>query len=885
MKAVLRVGLYALAGLVSLFLIASLAREMTMVSAIGRTGDIWTFFEITDSTSTVAEVDSTDFLSPPYPSAGDTLVSINGVPVSTETYFGFFNTSTEPGNEYVLRFKRPENLLGKISSPLLDVVPMSESIRAPLLGILRMEQTYTTVVRTRSIPSALLAQLLLMMLLRLLLAAAYLAVPLWAFFRRPDSRGMRILLLFCMAIVLEMVVYKGFISEHYASFDIPMHGVLAKTLGLLGLFYPAFWLNLQLVFPSPRRVMAKAPVPATLVCYLPQLAMILMQILGRPHVLGERFFPIAATVQVVLGLGLLTQRFLGSPSTLEKRQSRLVLWGAAPALLLHFLIVWLGMGRDSLLGGLSVVQRLAVSNLDFLVLLLIPLSLAYAFGRYRLMEVEGKLKRGTAFVAASALLLIAFIAALFGVGRLLLDYFGIESRTPTFVIGLGLALGFVPAQRKLRSFMQQAFYPERRRLRALLQEFLESAPSIGDRSAFWKSLEARLEDGLGCTGAYPLLLDEPGGRLLLEGETPTPFEPGSGLGAMMRAARQPLMVDEVLASGITEVPPEEEAWLRRNGIAVMLPLGYGDRMLGLLCLGRKPSQEDYEPVDLAMIRSLAPQIALAGENLRLIEDKLNRRRMEEQLRFARRIQESLLPTTLPDTGRVELAASSRSCLEVAGDYYDVLSLEDGRIAIAIGDVAGKGAGAALLMANLQASLRTAMSVGGRLDSIISTMNRQLHESTPSEMFASFFVGILDPDECVMEYVNAGHNPPVLISPGGDRTELDTGGLLLGVSRQSEYSVGQVELDSGSLLLMFTDGITEAFDENGDEFGLERLLRTVEGHREHPLEELVRSIESQVDEFRRGAPVMDDQTLVLARTSAASPGGSKPGRAAPESWRS
>ena len=428
-----------------------------------------------------------------------------------------------------------------------------------------------------------------------------------------------------------------------------------------------------------------------------------------------------------------------------------------------------------------------------------------------------------------------------------------------------------------------AFYPERKRLRTLLQQFLQTAPSLGERGAFWASLESMLEEGLDSSGAYPIVLSDKTMELLLEGDTPTPFDHDCSLLEHVRGHEYPVMVDELVASGVVSLSPGEMDWLRLRDVAVILPLPYGEKLFGFICIGRKSGGEDYEPEELRILSSLAPQIALSGENLELIEDQLNRRRMEEQLAFARHIQESLLPGELPSSDKLELAASSRSCLEVAGDYYDVFPLPDGRTVTAIGDVAGKGAGAALLMANLQASLRTAISVGGELVEALSTMNRQLYDSTPSDMFASLFVGLLDPDSCELEYVNAGHNPPLLFTPGGECRSLETGGLILGVTRNAIYRSGSEHVSEGDLLLMFTDGITEAMDEAGAEFGLDRLQWLVRSNPGLPADDLIRAIEQEVDSFRSGAPVRDDQTLVVARANGFRPVAGRPDaqRAGPE----
>lgn len=201
------------------------------------------------------------------------------------------------------------------------------------------------------------------------------------------------------------------------------------------------------------------------------------------------------------------------------------------------------------------------------------------------------------------------------------------------------------------------------------------------------------------------------------------------------------------------------------------------------------------------------------------------------------------------------------------DYYDIIPLEDGRIILSIGDVSGKGVGAALLTANLQASLRTARGMGASLAESAARIKKLVFENTPSDMFITFFMMCIDPAEKHMRYVNAGHNPPFLLENDGHERNLTKGGLLFGVVENALYEEGEVLLQNGNIILVYTDGVSEAMDSNGEEFGEKQIARIVARNRELPLDELLALIEKEVSIFHGSSSYADDFTLLAARIDA------------------
>lgn len=703
--------------------------------------------------------------------------------------------------------------------------------------------------------------------LRLLTALAFVGVGLRAAIKRPDSPGVRALLLYSLSMAAFMTVNVQMLNNSYAGFEFVGRRTLTVVLNVFGLAFSAFWLHLLLLFPRPPRRFGGRHWPVYLICYLPVL---LLQVAARwlPGAQQVVAYAVFATMglQVLGGLIRLDWCVRHADNPLERRQGRIVLMGSG---LGQVLLIGLILALNLLRGwteNWSESLTLWTINLVFLAVLLGPLSTAWAFGRYRLLEVEVRLRRGTRVALYSGALMGALALGAWGGALGLIALLGIEGRDSSLALGTVLALAVLPVHLWLMKRLQGRLFPERARLRTMVSDFFERMISMPDRAALWSQLDERLRRELETTAVLPVLAGEGESHCLLDGK-PTPFRADGPLVALLAGLASPLPLDELLASGRVALDAAQEAWLRERGVALLLPLRAGRATVGFLALGGRVDGEDYGAEELQALGLLAGQVALAAENLRLLEENLQKRRLDEQLAMARQIQQRFLPSDLPPTPGLDVVARSLFCLEVAGDYYDVIPLADGRTALAIGDVSGKGAGAAMLMANLQASLRTALRVGGELEETVAGINQLICGNTGDEQFITFFVGIHDAASGRFEYVNAGHNPPLLVRANGEVVELQEGGLLLGVLADSSYRMGVVELESDDLLLLYTDGVSEALDSEEEEFGEGRLLELVQRHAGRRPEELLELIEREVARFQGREGFADDFTLLLGRVLA------------------
>ena len=251
------------------------------------------------------------------------------------------------------------------------------------------------------------------------------------------------------------------------------------------------------------------------------------------------------------------------------------------------------------------------------------------------------------------------------------------------------------------------------------------------------------------------------------------------------------------------------------------------------------------------------------------EEAIARERLESELETARKIQERLLPHSMPDIPGFEIAGTSLPSQQVGGDYFDFLDMGEGHLGIAIADVSGKGIPAALLMANLQASLHAQVIKPREVGEVMVRINNLLVDSTDPNMFATFFYGILDRTRSVFTSTNAGHNPPMLLRSDGHIDRLGTGGLLIGFLTDQEYQQQSITLEPGDVLVLFTDGITEAVDSTldtmaGHLFDEDRLIEVIKANRTGTAREIQSAILAAISEFTGSSPQSDDITLVVIK---------------------
>jgi len=333
------------------------------------------------------------------------------------------------------------------------------------------------------------------------------------------------------------------------------------------------------------------------------------------------------------------------------------------------------------------------------------------------------------------------------------------------------------------------------------------------------------------------------------------------------------VIDEVVTNGKSVLTSDAQADPRFAGGTVMLqgvrsvlavPLGVGANVFGIIYADSPLSDARFTEDHLKVLTTLSSVAAIRVENARLTEEQMERERLEREQQVASEIQQRFLPAAAPHIEGYELQGISFPCYEIGGDYYDFIQREDGNMVVALGDVSGKGTAAALLMSSLHAAIHAQADTHDSIVSTIQAVNKYLTESIPPNRFVTLFYAELNPELGRLTFLNAGHNPPLIVHAGGTMEQLASGGLPLGIMADAEFREGRTQLLPGDVLVIYSDGVSEAVNPTGEEFGPTRLYEVVARNLDASASGIRDRIESALTKFCQGTPAADDITLVIVK---------------------
>ncbi len=319
-----------------------------------------------------------------------------------------------------------------------------------------------------------------------------------------------------------------------------------------------------------------------------------------------------------------------------------------------------------------------------------------------------------------------------------------------------------------------------------------------------------------------------------------------------------LVVPTVIHSDATE--PEWRAFYN-DSVQLIVPLRLQDEARGMLLLGPKMSQLPYAQEDMDFLSTLCNRVMISLENARLFQEAVEKERLEEEIAIARQIQQRLLPRTFPKLESMEIYGFNVPSRQVGGDYFDWIKIDDEKIALAIGDVSGKGVGASLLMSNLHAGLHTLVQSRVEMSAMISRLNELIYENTNYDKFITFFYAEVEIESRHVRYVNAGHNPPYIFHKDGSFETLDEGGLILGMMAGVAYEIGSAQLQPGDMLITFTDGVTEAKNLQQEMYEEENLEALIAQSLDKSVKDFAGLLLNELETFSQGMPQGDDITML------------------------
>jgi serine phosphatase RsbU (regulator of sigma subunit)/pSer/pThr/pTyr-binding forkhead associated (FHA) protein len=325
----------------------------------------------------------------------------------------------------------------------------------------------------------------------------------------------------------------------------------------------------------------------------------------------------------------------------------------------------------------------------------------------------------------------------------------------------------------------------------------------------------------------------------------------------------------VLTSDAQHDPRFASGTMVLQGIRSVLavPLGVSEKVFGIIYADSPMAEGRFTEDHLKLLTTLASVAAIRVENARLTEARFQQERLERELQLAMEIQQRFQPTASPQVPGYEFQGISFPCYEIGGDYYDFIQRDDGRLVIALGDVSGKGTAAALLMSSLHAAIHAQTGSHDTIVETISAVNKYLAENIPPNRFVTLFYAELDPASGAVSFLNAGHNPPLIVHAAGTVEQLASGGLPLGIKADADYREGRTHMQMGDVLVIYSDGVTEAASPSGEEFGPTRLYEVVSRNVDASAAGIRDRIESALTKFSQGTKAADDITLVIVKRQA------------------
>lgn len=534
-----------------------------------------------------------------------------------------------------------------------------------------------------------------------------------------------------------------------------------------------------------------------------------------------------------------------SPSSPEqiRNQAQLILWSALASFLPT--IVYNGLA--------AVGHTIPGGEFSYFVLVIFPVAVAYTIVRHQLFDIEVIIKKTLVYALVTAALLPTYLllAAVLGFALDRMAFVGVHATTLTHLIATAtVALLFAPLRDQTKRLVDRVFFRRGYDFKQILTEFADRTRETLDPGQVLRAFTSELEGAL-----YPSYM----GIFLKEGDGLALKE---ALGLDPDAAPPRAMDEEWLSSRVAQATAV--APVASEGGDLLMPLLLKDELVGAVVMGPRRSDLPYKSDDLELVNSLGQQLALWVKNAQLFDQVFEQERIKRELEIAAEVQMGILPRELPSVPGLALWGISRPALECGGDLYDVIQLDEHRIGILVGDVAGKGVPAALMMAITMSIFRTLAPQCETAAETLERLNELIYRHRPSsKLFVAVFYAIYDSRTRTLRCANAG-NPLPMIGSSGDSCRLEAKGMALGVMPTMRYEEILRTLASQETVMIYSDGLEDALDVSGEQFGEERLEAVFREACDLPPEALQQTVFQAIREFSRDASQFDDLTMVALR---------------------
>lgn len=693
---------------------------------------------------------------------------------------------------------------------------------------------------------------LLFLIVLPLVMTSYVIVGLWGIFKAPSFiTNLIALVCFAFAYFLYEINISAFSSP--ISEFLYFHEIKNILFILGSSLAPIFWILLFLHFPEENKFFSKHRKLFLLIISLIPLA-ILLWLAFYPDILTQTVKYLILTIYMFIyissGIWILDDGASKVSSVLKKRQYHLMKFGIKYGALFILAGMIPIVIRPFLFPGASDLIAIII-NYFFIFTqvcgLILPFTFLNSFFQNRILETESALKRSLLYIGASTALFLVYMFIVFYISTWMIIGFEVTDPSIIILFILIVSITFTPLNNKILKWLEIRLYPERTRYRESLHHIIKKMPEFIDTESLLSFIANWMENTMGIHPVYTIKTQN----------TDMLIDDKNGIYRDLKSGKI-IFWDE-----LNDLNTKKPAFID-NKISLSIPMIHQKELMGVLNIGKKENNQDFNGDDLEIFRDISEHTAIALKNIKLQADYLEKKRMEKELEVARSIQVHLLPKSIPKLNGLELDSLYIPCNEVAGDYFDIIPLEDKKTALVIADVSGKGMGAALLMSNLQASLRMALSLSVSLNDIFFKINDLICKNSLKSQFITFFTGLWDIEKKELIYINAGHNPPLLFRENGSIQSLSPSGTAMGIKPHQHYKTSSVRFFNNDILFIYSDGIEEYFNEDLDLYGIDNIKRVINNNKDKDPKEITEYLMKDLRDFAGKAPQKDDITFIVSK---------------------
>ncbi|PKK84670.1 MAG: hypothetical protein CVT49_02280 [candidate division Zixibacteria bacterium HGW-Zixibacteria-1] len=542
-----------------------------------------------------------------------------------------------------------------------------------------------------------------------------------------------------------------------------------------------------------------------------------------------------------------------------KKQSNMMVWGITAAVICYsiaFLVPQV----------LSIEISLSYQRPLLLITLLAGAgSVVWSVVTHRFLDITVLVRQSLVYTLSSAILVGVYILLVGQADKLITSFLGEKTTIVNIAFIVMALILFQPINVQLDNIIKRIFIKGRSDYRHVMEQLSKSLISVLDPEQLKSLIERTLRSSLMTERVYFVLYDDKLAEYVLQ--------PSEDYAKRVIINREDYFLGGVnqlenltFIDRLTLYNKNSQLYteMQKRQVRLILPLKDADNLLGFLALTDKRSGFKYNAEDITMLGVITNQLVTALTNSRLYQDSLEKQRLSEELNMARQIQVELLPKCPPAADNFQICACSFPSKTIGGDFYDFIHREDGTFGMVIADASGKGLPAALMVTQIQAMLRSEIGNNNDITRIMKNINHYVTQMTSSEKFATLFYGEFDPISCDFKYSNAGHNYPILVRADGTHEFLSRGGLLIGAFTGVLYEDGLVRMNDNDLLFFYTDGLSEAMNESGEEYGERRIIDYVTRNRNLTPDEIADGILKDKKKFDNTDPPSDDTTLIVLK---------------------